>query len=224
MHRIDKYLKIPKELNLDYSYQRPEIPISKVDSKYMSEFFKNDIKESVPIIVIHPCTSKFGSFKQWPIINYAMLADMIKDKYKANVIFTWGPKELGVVNEIASKMKHKAIVACETKSIKQLIELIRHTDIFVSGDTGPLHIASTLDIPTAAIFGPKDPVIYGPYNDKAIVVRKELPCSPCTKRKCSKPECMTTILPEDVFEAVNNLMKRYVCKKDPVSPSSQEIL
>jgi ADP-heptose:LPS heptosyltransferase len=105
-------------------------------------------------------------------------------------------------------MKHKAHVACETKSIKQLIELIRRADLFIGGDTGPLHIASILGIPTVGIYGPKDPVIYGPYNGKAVVVRKELWCSPCKKRTCPDPECMTSILPEDVFHAVNKLMGR----------------
>jgi ADP-heptose:LPS heptosyltransferase len=138
---------------------------------------------------------------------------MILELYEVKIIFTWGPNELDIVDNIVAKMKHKALIACETKNIKQLIELIRRANLFIGGDTGPLHIASTLGISTVAIFGPKDPVIYGPYDDKSIVVRKELSCSPCTKRTCPDPECITSISPEDVFQPVNRLMEEYVCKK-----------
>jgi heptosyltransferase I len=110
-------------------------------------------------------------------------------------------------------MKHKALVSCET-TIKQLIELIRRADLYIGGDSGPMHIASTLGIPTVAIFGPKDPVVYGPYNSKSIIVSKELPCSPCRNRTCSDPECITTISPEEVFQAVNKVMEETVFSKD----------
>jgi ADP-heptose:LPS heptosyltransferase len=127
---------------------------------------------------------------------------MILDTYEANVVFTWGPYEFGVVKEILKKMKHEAIPACETRSIKQLI---KHASLFIGGDTGPLHIASTLNIPVVGIYGPKDPEIYGPYNGKAIVIKKDVPCSPCRKRTCGDPICMSSILPEDVFLGVKEL-------------------
>ncbi len=202
MHKIDKNLMLLSGLGVEVNYQRPELPVSKTDKDYVAKFIDTDISNSKPMIIIHPCTSTFGSYKEWPVMNYAILADMILKAFDVNVIFTWGPNELGVVREIVSNMKHKAFVACETKPIKRLIELIRCADLFISGDTGPLHIASVLDVPVVAIYGPKDPAIYGPYNGKAIVIKKELPCSPCKKRTCTDPECMTSILPEEVFYAV----------------------
>jgi lipopolysaccharide heptosyltransferase I len=208
MHRIDKNLFLLKELGIENGFQRPKLPVFKPDKKYISKFINTGINPSLPIIIIHPGTSKFGSYKQWPPLNYALLADMILDTYEANVVLTWGPYEFGVVKEIAEKMKHKAFPACETRSIKQLIELIRHASLFIGGDTGPLHIASILDIPVVGIYGPKDPEIYGPYSGKAIVIKKDVPCSPCRKRTCSDPICMTSILPEDVFRGVEKLFTK----------------
>ena len=103
---------------------------------------------------------------------------------EANIISTWRLDEFDAVKEIVKKMKRKAIPACETKSIKQLIEMTRRATLFIGGDTCPLHIASIMDIPVVGIYDPKDPAIYGPYNDKAIVIKKDLPCSPCKKRTC----------------------------------------
>ncbi len=205
MHRIDKNLFLLKELGIENGFQRPKLPVFKLDKKYISKFITTSINPCLPIIIIHPGTSKFGSYKQWPPLNYALLGDMILDTYEANVVFTWGPYEFGVVKEILKKMKHEATPACETRSIKQLIELIKRASLFIGGDTGPLHIASTLDIPVVGIYGPKDPEIYGPYNGKAIVIKKDVPCSPCRKRTCGDPICMSSILPEDVFLGVKEL-------------------
>jgi lipopolysaccharide heptosyltransferase I len=206
MHRIDKNLFLLKELGIENGFQRPELPVFKPDKKYISKFINTGTNPSLPVIIIHPGTSKFGSYKQWPPSNYALLADMILDTYEANVVFTWGPYEFGIVKEILEKMKHKALPACETRSIKQLIELIRHASLFIGGDTGPLHIASILDIPVVGIYGPKDPEIYGPYSGKAVVIKKDVPCSPCRKRTCGDPICMSSILPEDIFRGVSKLM------------------
>ncbi len=208
IHRIDKNLSLLKELGIETRYLRPELPATKEDEEYISKFINNSANPSLPIIIIHPGTSKFGSFKQWSPTNYTLLADMILEKYEANIIFTWGPGEFGVVKEILKNMKHMAIPACETDSIKQLTELIKRATLFIGGDTGPLHIASIMNIPIVGIYGPKDPTIYGPYNGKAIVIKKDVPCSPCKKRTCDDPMCMTSILPEDVFRGVEKLLTR----------------
>jgi heptosyltransferase I len=208
IHRIAKNLSLLKELGLETRFQRPELPVSKTDEEYISRFINTNINPSLPIIIIHPGTSRFGAYKQWPMLYYALLADLILETYKVNIIFSWGPDEFGIVKEIIKNMKRKAIPACETESIKQLIELIRRSSLFIGGDTGPLHIASILDIPVVGIYGPKDPEIYGPYNDKAIVIKKDVPCSPCKKRTCSDPICMTSILPEDVFYGVEKFLTR----------------
>jgi len=208
IHRIEKNLSLLKELDIETNFQRPELPVTRDDEEYISNFIEGNADPSLPIIIIHPGTSKFGSFKQWPAENYTLLADMILDRHKANVIITWGPGEVDTVNEIVKSMKHNALPACETKSIKQLTELIKRATLFIGGDTGPLHIASIMGIPVVGIYGPKDPAIYGPYDGTAIVIKKDVPCSPCRKRTCGDPICMSTILPEDVFRGVEKLMQK----------------
>ncbi len=207
MHRIEKNLSLLKGIGIENGFQRQDLPVSREDEQYISEFINTGINPSLPIIIIHPGTSSFGAFKQWPILNYALLADMILESYQAEVIFTWGPGEYDAVEEIIKNMRKKAVPACETRSIKQLIELLRRACLFIGGDTGPLHIASIMDIPVVGIYGPKDPLIYGPYNGRSVVIKKDVPCSPCKKRTCGNPICMASILPEDVFRGVNNLMR-----------------
>jgi heptosyltransferase I len=211
-HRIDKNLSLLKGIGFNAKFQNPEFPVSCPDQEYISHFIDENNKSSVPLIIINPCTSEYGSYKRWSTLNYAKLADMILEKHDVKVVFTWGPGELEIVNEIVSHMMQKALVSCKT-TIKQLIELLRRSDLYIGGDTGPLHIASTLCIPTVAIFGPKDPILYGPYHKNTAIINKELPCSPCRNRTCSDPECLTTILPEEVFQAVNQLMDNILIHK-----------
>jgi heptosyltransferase I len=211
-HRIDKNLSLLKGIGFNAEFQNPELPVSKLDHEYISKFIDENNKCPIPLIIVNPCTSEYGSYKRWSTLNYARLADMILEKYDVKVVFIWGPNELEIVNEIISQMKQKASVSCKT-TIKQLIELIRCADLFIGGDTGPLHIASTLCIPTMAIFGPKDPMLYGPYHENTAIINKELPCSPCRDRTCSDPECLTTILPEEVFQGVNKLMDNILMHK-----------
>ncbi len=211
-HRIDKNLSLLKGIGFKAKFQNPELPVSRPDQEYISKFIDENNKCSAPLIIVNPCTSEYGSYKRWSTLNYARLADMILQKYDVEVIFTWGPNELEIANEIVAHMKQKALVSCKT-TIKQLIELMRRANLYIGGDTGPLHIASTLCIPTVAIFGPKDPILYGPYNENAAIISKELPCSPCRNRTCSDPECLTTILPEEVFQAVNQLMDKILIHK-----------
>ena len=211
-HRIDKNLSLLKGIGFKAKFQNPEFPVSRPDQEYISHFIDENNKCSIPLIIVNPCTSKYGSYKRWPTLNYARLADMILEKYDVKVIFIWGPNEFEIVNEIISYMKQKALVSCKT-TIKQLIELVRRADLYIGGDTGPLHIASTLCIPTVAIFGPKDPILYGPYHENTAIINKELPCSPCRDRTCSDPECLTTILPDEVFQAVNQLMDNILIHK-----------
>lgn len=73
-----------------------------------------------------------------------------------------------------------------------------------------MHMASLLGIPQVAIFGPKDPEIYGPYNDRSNVVWKDVDCCPCTKRTCNDPICITAITPEEVFAAASELLAKKV--------------
>ncbi len=219
-HRIDKNLSLLNEIGFKTRFQNPELPVSRQDQQYISGFIDENNSNSVPIIIINPCSSEYGSYKRWSTVNFAKLADMILEKHKVKVVFIWGPGELEIVNDIVTYMEQKALVSCKT-TMKQLIELIRLADLYIGGDTGPLHIASTLCIPSVAIFGPKDPILYGPYHENAAIISKELACSPCRNRACSSPECLTTILPEEVFQAVNQLMDKYVtCKKDNSSQNT----
>lgn len=210
MHRIDKYLNLLQGLRIKASYQRPVFSIPDADHLYIQDFIHHNYHNQKSVTIIHPGTSIFGEYKRWQPKNYALLADRLIQELNYSVIFTWGPLEYKMVEEIISLMRYKATAACKTSSAKQLIALLHYAHLFIGSDTGPTHIASCIGIPTVAIFGPKDPIIYAPYGKNAVIVKKDIPCRPCEKRTCNHITCINSITSEDVFDAVCKLLKTQI--------------
>lgn len=209
MHRIDKYFSLLQGLGITACYQRPVFSISDDDRLFIDDFISRNHLQGKPIAILHPGTSIFGKFKRWPSENYAFLADRLIKEMNYSVVFTWSTPEYSLVKHILSFMQYHdyATIACRTASVKQLIALLQRAHLFIGGDTGPTHLASCMGIPTIAIFGPKDPSLYAPYDDNALVVRKDIPCSPCEKRTCDHVTCVSSITTDDVFQAVLALAK-----------------
>jgi len=94
-------------------------------------------------------------------------------------------------------------------SIAKLVSHIAGLDLFITGDSGPMHIAAAYKVPTVAIFGPtKHKETCQWKNPKSLIVRKELECSPCMKRTCpiKTHECMKEITSKDVLKVVEKIM------------------
>jgi len=203
MHRVDKYLSLLRGLGIEALYQRPSFSIPHADRLYIDNFLQDNQLGQKPIAIIHPGTSLFGKYKRWPLENYARLADRLIQEFGYSVIFTWGQMEHQMAKDIVSSMRCQATIACKTSSVMQLIALLQRARLFIGSDTGPTHLASCLGVPTIAIFGPKDPLVYAPYDKNAVVVRKDIPCSPCSRRTCENVMCITAITPEDVLARVS---------------------
>lgn len=210
VHRVEKYLSLLRALGIDPAYKPSTINISPQDRDYITSSLEAYVKGPGPLVVIHPGSSDFGAFKRLPSESFIRLGDMLVTELDAKVVVTWGPGELDLANEIVSGMKEGAYLAPKTITLAQLAGVIVRSDLFISGDTGPMHLASVLGIPQVAIFGPKDPAIYGPYNEHSSVVRKDVECSPCSRRTCDDPICITAITHEEIFLAARKLLEKKI--------------
>lgn len=113
-----------------------------------------------------------------------------------------------MVDEVRGQMQRDSMVAPETHSLKQLAEILRRCTVYIGSDTGPMHIASLVGTPVVGIYGPTDPVVNAPYEKTPhIIVRKDLPCSPCRNRDCKDVKCMEAISSQDVLDAVKRLLE-----------------
>jgi ADP-heptose:LPS heptosyltransferase len=130
---------------------------------------------------------------------------MIKE-LGAKVIIFQGLGEDKIIGRITNLMREKVIIA--KTSIKELAALTRRCKLFVGNDTGPMHVAAASGTPVIALFGPADPERSRPWGRDHIVIKKDLPCSPCSRTVCKELKCMESITVEDVFQAVRVQLKR----------------
>ncbi|MBI4566072.1 MAG: glycosyltransferase family 9 protein [Planctomycetes bacterium] len=171
INRVEKFLSLLGPLGVFPSRPRYTLPPSDDSRRRVDTFLEEAGWARGDYAVVHPGTSEFGRKKRWPLERFSVLARRIAAGGR-RVVVAWGPGERAMAEAIARVGGPGVRVALETRSLLDLAELIRGARLFVGADSGPLHLASAVSVPSVALFGPKDPVIYGPYNPRSRVVFK----------------------------------------------------
>ena len=147
----------------------------------------------------------YGEAKRWPPEYFAALGRLLSERGFRIVLFG-GPSDACNCQAIAAAIGSACVDLAGRTSVRALIAGVSRCRVFVTNDSGPLHIASGLRVPVVALFGSTEPRSTGPFNPPSIVLRRDLPCSPCHRRSCPiDHRCMTRIPPEEVLSAVLSL-------------------
>ena len=161
------------------------------------------------ILGINPGAS-YGSAKRWYPEEFAKVASELSNQY--DIVIFGGPGEADIAMDIEKALIENSITNYQNlagkTTIPELINRISNLDLFITGDSGPMHVAAAFQVPTVAIFGPtKDDETSQWRNDKSIIVKKNLDCQPCMKRTCplQHHDCMNLIKAVDVLNAVKTL-------------------
>ncbi len=151
----------------------------------------------VPIFAIAPAAA-YGPAKEWPAERYGALIDLLARRDDAEVVLVGAPSERAKCEEVAAASKAGAMIAAGHTNIGELIALLSLCDGFIGNDSGCMHIAGALGIPTVAIFGSTNPERTGPMGPKTRVIYRKLECSPCLARTCrfGHYNCLTQIEPD----------------------------
>ena len=204
-HAADWYVAVLKALNVPVHWNFHWLPERAAVSSEVKRKWKTD---SARWIVIQPGAR--WSNKRWPVENYAELIRLIAaahPEFRFAIMGSEEDKAAGAA--LAQAVPEKCADLTGKASLPEMIEWIRLSELMVSNDTGPMHVAAALKKPVVAIFGPTEPRRTGPYGQLQNVVRIDLPCAPCLKSYCtySKPmECLKAIAPQIVFERVTNIL------------------
>ncbi|MDO8661943.1 MAG: lipopolysaccharide heptosyltransferase II [Candidatus Omnitrophota bacterium] len=204
LHRIDYYLDIIEQAGLRVEDRYPEFFISTEDKAFVEDFLnKNSVKQDDFIVAINPG----GNWppKRWPKDYWVELADKLIEDSAAKLIITGSVNDLSLAGYIRGKMLHKPIVACGVFNLKQLGALAKKADLFITADTGPLHIANSVGAKKIiALFGPTSPAVTGPYPSKNVtILQKDVGCEiSCYEVNCKDNRCMKAITPADVLQEI----------------------
>lgn len=177
-----------------------EIFIEQEDKEAVREFFRRlKILPYLPLIALHPGAK--DKFKQWPREHFIALGNRLVDTLGCQIFVTGSASERPLVEQIASQIQGAVPIAGEL-SVRPFAAFLHQLHLFITNDTGPMHIAYAMNTPTVALFCPTDPKLCGPYlASRATVIAKPLTCSPCLRKKCRDPFCLLQIGPDEVFNA-----------------------
>lgn len=203
LHRVEHFLKLAEAVGADISKKNYEFFITDADRKKAWPLLESlGIGANDRFAVFNPGGN--WNPKRWPAENFSSLGDMLADKYGIKIVISGGEKDGKLAEEISGRMKHKAVSVCGKTKIRELAAIFEKAKLVVSGDSGPMHIAASVGTNTAAIFGPTDPEITGPYGGRNyIVIRKDIGCKvPCYDVTCLDNRCMKAVSPADVMKAI----------------------
>ena len=216
-HRIERDLALLSPLGIPAAYEDAVLPWTDADEEVLDPILEQ-MPGNGPLVVIHPGTSEFAAFKRWRTRGYAAVADRLVDQRNARVIVTWGPGERELASHVVNLMSRESTLAPRLTRLRQLTYLLSRADLFLGSDTGPMHMASALKVPTVSLFGPKDPVQTGPFCSRSEVVTGKAECRPCTRRRCNDRRCMKSITSKQVFAAASRVLDgQGVCRAEEES-------
>ncbi|MEK6732937.1 MAG: GT4 family glycosyltransferase PelF [Candidatus Omnitrophota bacterium] len=201
---LDEQFKILKSAGLDTTGASRYLETwpSKEDFLYIERLLKNAWVNSSQILVgMNIGSSPRWETKRWPLKKFAKLSDMLAEK-DIRVVLTGSADATSATRDFMNISGTKPVNAVGQTSIGQLGALIKRCRIFITGDSAPLHIASSVGTDFIVLFGPTDPARHFEPNEKGIVIRKDIKCSPCYKAKCKNNKCMKSIGVEEVYKLV----------------------
>ena len=175
-----------------------------------------DIPDVKNCIAVNVNASDLAYERRWPAKNYVRLIDALAEKWE-KILLTWDKSDVSYVDVIYRQLKHKDKIfnIAGIYSLKQFFVVVKSVKLFITNDSGPLHVAIAYTTPTISFFGPETPIIYGPkfHPDLHKVFFLNLYCSPCIsvfRDKnfiCeNKNNCMFQIQPDKVIETVENFL------------------
>ncbi len=208
IHQADYYMGLIS--GLGYKTLPPQLSFSLTQGEQKEareKLLSCDVDFQHAVIILNPGAS-YGPAKRWPAERFAELGSLLQERNKATILITGAENERALAESISSLMLKKPINLSGQTSLRMLAGLISQSNLFVTNDTGPMHMANALKIPVVAVFGPTDPSVTGPYQEPSAVIKKDVPCWPCAYRECPfDHRCMVSISPEEVYKACQRFLR-----------------
>ncbi len=208
VHAVANYLETVAPLGVDVSKTGLELPLGAGERAFAKETLSSSASAGQPLIAFNPGASH--PVNRWATDRFAALLDMLTRRLAARVILIGGKEDIPLADEIVGKAGSKPLNMTGKTGLLQLGALLEQCDILVSGDTGPMHIATAVGTKVVALFGAADPARTGPIGSgHRIVQAANVHCIPCRSRSCSNRaylECMEKISASFVFETIRDML------------------
>lgn len=210
-HELEYNLDLLRALGIPIKDKSLFVPL-KPESEWwaMNLFRKEGLRHGDRILGLHPgasCPSKI-----WPAERFAQVADRLAGKSGFKIVLVAGPRDEAIANKVAQSIHHPVLNLAGKTSITQLASLLKRCTLFISNDSGPVHIASGLGVPVISIFGRSDkglgPKRWGPLGKNDKFLHKDIGCVDCLAHNCIKEfACLKAISVDDVVNLAEEILK-----------------
>jgi ADP-heptose:LPS heptosyltransferase len=187
---------------------RSSVWVSERDEAHIEGLWRRwNVSSARRLVII--CPGARSHIKRWAAEGFAKVADRLIAELGSQVIFSGEPDEESVIESIRGEMQERAYSAVGLTTIRQLGALMQRAQLVITNDSASLHLASSLSVPTVAVFGPTDAKKYGPTAANSLAVHRRLFCAPCEQSLCRfNHECMRFVTADDVFGAARDLLRQ----------------
>jgi len=180
-----------------------ELALPPAAIRQADDLLKAYVDNGRPIIGIQ-ARAKEGA-KNWPMAKFAELCRKLQRSFAPLFVFTGGPADRQLLENLSATFPGDKVVAAGLANIQDTMALISRCQVFISVDTGPMHLAALIGVPLVALFSARQfKTMWDPFSPDAVVLRKSVPCELCFQAECEHGSCMEAISVDEVFDAVTS--------------------
>ena len=207
VHQIQYYLEMVKSLGcLSAGAQVHLHPGNEYQTLSEKIFAERDIGMQSLVIGLAPGAA-YGPAKRWLPERFAAVGDRLVEDLSAQVVLFGSREDRKTTDIVEQHARHQMVNLAGKTNLKEAIAVISRCSLFISNDSGLMHVAGALNIPTVAIFGSTNPLTTSPVGERSIVIYKGASCSPCLKETCPTDfRCMDMISFEEVYKIARGLV------------------
>jgi|GEM_PF-515266 len=206
LHEVERQCAFVQQLGCPVPDAAEPLLVDPRDQQAAEQWLRErDVAPQAVLIGVHAGGARLGH--RWPWRAFSDAAQELEQRYGARILLTGNRAERGVVNQIASRLAHPLIAAGEL-SFGQMACLLQRCRLFLTNDSGPMHLAAALDVPLVAVVGPTDPTRYGPYplTRPRQRILHAMPCAPCYRFRCAGHEALARVPVRVVVEAARAIL------------------
>jgi heptosyltransferase II len=206
-HLVEYYLGLAGALSAEISQPSISIEANEEETTHAARLLAAEgIPNGRRYLVLNPGAA-YGSAKRWTEEGFADAGDILATELDLDVAIIGSEVERSIAESIGKRMRSRVAILSGRTSLETLIGVISGAALVLTNDSGPMHVAAALGVPTVAVFGATDDVVTGPWGPHARVVREPVECSPCMLRECPiDHRCMTRVSAEAVCRAAREVL------------------
>jgi heptosyltransferase-2 len=207
VHQTDYYLEMVKALGCRPASREAVLTLRKDDEHLAGELLTGYGLQGSRLLVGMAPGATYGPAKKWFPDRFSSVADKLVDGFSAQIVLFGSSEDNDTAAAVQVRAKYPMVDLTGKTSLREAMALMSRCRLFISNDSGLMHVAAALGVPTVAIFGSTNPATTSPPGRNHVIIYKNVACSPCLKTDCPTDfQCMDLIGVDDVYEAAVRML------------------